>query len=121
MAKAGGSRGSKGRPSRPARAAGAGASRPGGADKRRDPKPAAKKRPATEPAGPPPVIDRPFVLGAIAGATPGKWIDAWHERMPGVGLDLRPIALGDQRRELLEGGLDAALVRLPIDSDGLHV
>jgi DNA-binding transcriptional LysR family regulator len=67
------------------------------------------------------VIDRPFVLGAIPGATPGKWIDAWYERMPGVGLDLRRIAVADQRRELLEGGLDAALVRLPIDKDGLHV
>ena len=63
----------------------------------------------------------PFVLGAIAGATPGKWIDAWNERMPEVALDLRPIAVADQRAEVLEGGLDAALVRLPLDTDGLHV
>ena len=62
-----------------------------------------------------------FVLGAIPGATPGGWIDAWRERMPQTELELRPIAVSDQRTELLEGGLDAALVRLPIDHDGLGV
>lgn len=62
-----------------------------------------------------------FVLGAIPGATPGKWIDAWHERMPQVEFQLRPIAVAAQRDEILAGGLDAALVRLPLDNDGLHV
>ena len=62
-----------------------------------------------------------FVLGAIPGATPGGWIDAWRERMPQTELELRPIAVSSQRAELLEGGLDAALVRLPIEADGLGV
>jgi hypothetical protein len=62
-----------------------------------------------------------FVLGAIPGATPGGWIDAWRERMPRTELELRPIAVATQRRALLEEGLDAALVRLPIDSAGLSV
>ena len=62
-----------------------------------------------------------FVLGAIPGATPGSWIDAWRERMPQTELELRPIAVSSQRSELLEGGLDAALVRLPIQADGLGV
>lgn len=62
-----------------------------------------------------------FVLGAVPGATPGRWIDAWRERMPQTALELRPIAFSTQRAELVGGTLDAALVRLPIDRDGLHV
>jgi DNA-binding transcriptional LysR family regulator len=62
-----------------------------------------------------------FVLGAIPGATPGGWIDAWKERMPQTRLELRPIAVSSQRSALLGEGLDAALVRLPIDREGLSV
>ena len=36
-------------------------------------------------------------------------------------LDLQSIAVADQRSALLGGELDAALVRLPLDQDGLHV
>lgn len=61
------------------------------------------------------------MLGAIPGATPGKWIDTWRERMPHVELDLRPLAVADQRAELLSGEIDAAIVRLPLDAEGLHV
>ena len=65
-----------------------------------------------------------FVLGVIPGATPGKWIDAWRDRMPEVRLELRPIAVADERAEL-DGdgtdGIDAAIVRLPLDTAGLHV
>ena len=68
-----------------------------------------------------PAISGPFLLGAIPGATPGRWIDAWNERMPASPLGLRAIAVATQRDELLDGDLDAALVRLPIDRDGLHV
>ncbi|MFE4725282.1 LysR substrate-binding domain-containing protein [Microbacterium sp. NPDC056736] len=62
-----------------------------------------------------------FTLGAIAGATPGKWIGTWNERMPRTALELVPLATDDERRALLDGDVDAALVRLPIDKDGLHV
>ncbi|WP_239066233.1 LysR substrate-binding domain-containing protein [Microbacterium hibisci] len=62
-----------------------------------------------------------FTLGAIPGATPGKWIDTWNERMPRTALELVPLAVADQRRALVEAEVDAALVRLPIDKDGLHV
>ncbi|MFT4137029.1 LysR substrate-binding domain-containing protein [Microbacterium sp.] len=62
----------------------------------------------------------PFRLGAIPGATPGTWIDRWHERMPQVELQLIPLATADQRRALVERSVDAALVRLPLDRDGLH-
>ncbi|GAA1943358.1 hypothetical protein GCM10009776_01360 [Microbacterium deminutum] len=61
------------------------------------------------------------MLGVIPGATPGKWIDAWNERMPDVVLELRQIPVAGQREAVLEGGLDAALVRLPLDREALHV
>ncbi|MDW4573784.1 LysR family substrate-binding domain-containing protein [Microbacterium sp. M3] len=61
-----------------------------------------------------------FTLGAIAGATPGKWIDTWNERMPRTPLTLVPLAFADERRALLDGEVDAAIVRLPLDRDGLH-
>jgi DNA-binding transcriptional LysR family regulator len=41
--------------------------------------------------------------------------------MPRTALELVPLATDDQRRALLDGDVDAALVRLPIDKDGLHV
>jgi len=62
-----------------------------------------------------------FSLGAIPGATPGKWIDTWKERMPRTSLELVPLSFADQRRALRAGEVDAALVRLPIAKDGLHV
>lgn len=62
-----------------------------------------------------------FRLGTIPGATPGKWIDVWNERMPRTSLELVPVSVRDQRRALTGSELDAALVRLPIDKDGLHV
>lgn len=62
-----------------------------------------------------------FVLGAIPGATPGKWIDVWKERMPRTALELVPLSVADQRRALLEGDVDAAIVRLPLERTDLHV
>jgi DNA-binding transcriptional LysR family regulator len=41
--------------------------------------------------------------------------------MPHTRLELRPIAAASQLAALLDNDLDAALVRLPIDPDGLHV
>ncbi len=68
-----------------------------------------------------PELPATFTLGAIPGATPGKWIDTWNERMPRTALELVAVPVADQRRALLGGEVDAALVRLPIENDGLHV
>lgn len=77
---------------------------------------------APEPAPFPP---GPLRLGAVPGATPGKWIDAWHDRMDGIPLELSTLALADQRTALLgepgAASVDAALVRLPLDPSGLHL
>ncbi|KQZ22459.1 transcriptional regulator [Microbacterium sp. Root553] len=62
---------------------------------------------------------RTFRLGMVPGATPGKWIDAWKQRMPHVPLELVTIEVADQRSALDD--VDAALVRLPLAGDELHV
>lgn len=117
MAKGGARAGGRGRGTPPKRGNTAGrAQKPGPTRSRRpQPSPAPSPVPPGDPA--PPV----FTLGAIAGATPGRWIDTWNERMPRTALELVPLATDDERRALLDGDVDAALVRLPIDKDGLHV
>ena len=90
------------------------------------PKPAVPQPSAPQPAPPGPVAPEPepaesFALGAIPGATPGKWIDIWNDRMPRTRLDLIPLSVAHQRGALLGREVDAALVREPIDQDGLHV
>lgn len=62
-----------------------------------------------------------FRLGAVPGATPGKWIDTWKERMPRNPLELLPLDGRGQRDALVSGEVDAAIVRLPIERDGLSV
>lgn len=71
----------------------------------------------------PPVVPeepRTLRLGAVPGATPGRWIDTWNTRMPNVTLELVPIPFARQRTALTEGGIDLALVRAPFDDDGMH-
>ncbi|MCT9819142.1 substrate-binding domain-containing protein [Microbacterium sp. W1N] len=84
------------------------------------PTPKARSKQASTPKPPPPPAG-PFRLGAIAGATPGKWIDVWQQRMPRTPLELVPLEVADQRAALDDDIVDAALVRLPIDRDDLHV
>ncbi|WP_243075560.1 LysR family substrate-binding domain-containing protein [Microbacterium sp. SS28] len=123
MAKGGGSRGAprKGRKDAAPRRLGGASAKPA---KPKSAKPPQRRAPQPSPQAPDaPALELPtsFVLGAVPGATPGKWIDTWRERMPHVELDLRPLAAADQRAELAGGALDAAIVRLPIERDGLHV
>jgi DNA-binding transcriptional LysR family regulator len=121
MAKGGGSRGAprRGRKDAAARRTGA-----------KPAKPSSTRSPQQRSAKPPVVFDAPaetvagpsvFVLGVIPGATPGKWIDAWRERMPDIELELRPIAVAEERTQLDGDSIDAAIVRLPLDTAGLHV
>ena len=66
------------------------------------------------------MASRTFRLGVVPGATPGKWVDIWKQRMPRVTIELVPIEVSEQRAAIEE--LDAALVRRPIDDgDELHV
>lgn len=125
MAKGGGSRAQSGRGGRdaPRRPTPKSAPRPKTTQKPQTPQ---KSQAASRPTRPAPTAGpstppAPFRLGAIPGATPGKWIDAWRERMPHVELRLVPLEVSTQRTALLDGTLDAALVRLPLEKTGLHV
>ena len=77
-----------------------GAARSGGARAPRTP--ARDVRPS---APPPP--KGPFRLGAVAGTTPGKWIDIWHDRMPRTPLDLTLLEVAGQREALVSASVDA--------------
>ncbi|MFC7788829.1 LysR substrate-binding domain-containing protein [Microbacterium sp. MAHUQ-60] len=93
------------------------------AQKRAAPRKAAQKKPAlasTPAASTAPEEARTLRLGLVPGTTPGRWIDAWKQRMPHVELELVPISFADQRERIDD--LDLALVRLPIDrAKDLHV
>lgn len=58
-------------------------------------------------------------LGFVTGATPDKWARLWRERRSEP-LELVPVEETDQLTGVLAGDLDMALVRLPVDRDGLH-
>lgn len=79
------------------------------------PRPRQKTAPVADVAEEP----RTFRLGAVPGATPGRWIDAWKQRMPHVPIELVPVSAAEQRAAIDE--LDAVLVRLPLDDPDLHV
>jgi len=81
-------------------------------------KASAPKKPSPSPA-PAPAPAGPFRLGVVPGATPGKWTRIWEERMPRTALELVPLQFATQRAALAD--VDAALVRLPIQRDGLNV
>lgn len=79
-------------------------------------KPARVPQPAPQA---PPLPAGPFRLGAIPGATPGKWIDTWTQRMPRTPLQLVPLEVAAQEAAI-GVDVDAAIVRLPLQRDDLH-
>ncbi|MFJ2175410.1 LysR substrate-binding domain-containing protein [Streptomyces sp. NPDC087851] len=60
-----------------------------------------------------------FRLAYVPGVTPGKWVRIWHERLPGVPLDLAGVSAAEAPDVVRSGGADAGLVRLPMDRTGL--
>jgi DNA-binding transcriptional LysR family regulator len=62
-----------------------------------------------------------FRVGFVTGATPDKWAGVWRERYRREPLDLVPVSEDEQEPRLRDGSLDMALVRLPVERDGLHV
>jgi DNA-binding transcriptional LysR family regulator len=61
----------------------------------------------------------PLRIGFVTGATPDKWARHGRERRREP-LELVPVAEADQLEGVRDGSLDMALVRLPVDRDGLH-
>ncbi|GAB6985464.1 LysR family substrate-binding domain-containing protein [Nocardioides pyridinolyticus] len=61
-----------------------------------------------------------FRVGFVTGATPDKWARVWRERYARDPLELVPLVEDEQEDRVRAGTLDMALVRLPVDRDGLH-
>jgi DNA-binding transcriptional LysR family regulator len=61
-----------------------------------------------------------FRLGFVTGATPDKWAGTWRQRERDP-IEVVPMVEVVQEHGLRGGALDMALVRLPVDRDGLHL
>lgn len=61
-----------------------------------------------------------FRLGFVTGTTPDKWARAWRERSR-ERLELIPVTEAEQEGAVRSGEVDMALVRLPVERDGLHL
>src|SRR5699024_2609716 len=59
-------------------------------------------------------------LGAVPGATPGKWIERWREQHPRQPLELLPLEAADQLRAIRAREVDVAICRGPVSDDDLH-
>jgi DNA-binding transcriptional LysR family regulator len=61
-----------------------------------------------------------FRLAFVTGATPDKWAGVWRQRSREA-IELVPVEETAQLHKLREGAVDVALVRLPVDREGLHL
>jgi len=64
-------------------------------------------------------MSRPLRIGFVTGATPDKWARHWRDRRREP-LELVPVTEVEQLDGVRDGSLDMALVRLPVDREGLH-
>lgn len=64
---------------------------------------------------------RLFRLGIVPGATVGRWVDTWKQRMPHVGIEIVELSAQAQEQAFADELIDAALVRLPLSDAGLQV
>lgn len=60
-----------------------------------------------------------FRLAYAPGVTPSKWARTWAQRLPDVALELVLVPGAEADRLLREGKVDAALLRLPVDTEVL--
>jgi DNA-binding transcriptional LysR family regulator len=56
----------------------------------------------------------------VTGTTPDKWARAWRDQRRGR-LELVPVTEAEQEAVVRRGEVDMAFVRLPLDTDDLHV
>lgn len=61
-----------------------------------------------------------FRLGFVTGSTPDKWARTWRDRSR-ERLELVPLTEAEQEPALRAGEVDMAVVRLPVDREGLHL
>ncbi len=64
-----------------------------------------------------------FRLAYVPGGVtpPAKWVRVWSERMPDVPIELVPVPSTSGAACIREDLADAALLRLPLERDGLSV
>jgi DNA-binding transcriptional LysR family regulator len=62
---------------------------------------------------------RPLRVAFVTGTTPDKWARAWRDQRRGP-LELVPVTEEEQEDLVRRREVDMALVRLPVDTDGLH-
>lgn len=60
-------------------------------------------------------------VGFVTGVTLTKWRTVWAERFPRQRLEVVETDQADQVRALIDGDIDACFVRLPIETDQLHL
>lgn len=60
-----------------------------------------------------------FTIAFVAGATPDKWARVWRDREK-ERLEVVPVSEAEQLDGVRSGEVSMALVRLPIDREGLH-
>jgi DNA-binding transcriptional LysR family regulator len=63
----------------------------------------------------------PLTIAFVPGVTLTKWTRAWAERRPDVPLTVTETSEAEQAAVLHDGSAQLGFVRLPIDTDGLHV
>ena len=61
-----------------------------------------------------------FTVGFVTGATPDKWARVWRERSK-ERLELVPVTEDTQLDGVRDGSHSMALVRLPVEREGLHL
>lgn len=62
-----------------------------------------------------------FRVEFVPGVTPDKWLRTWATRFPEAPLEASPVDDGEALVHLRDGSASMALVRLPVERDGLHV
>ena len=61
-----------------------------------------------------------FRIGFVTGAMPDRWADTWRKRRR-ERIELVPLTEAEQEQALRGGLVDMAIVRLPVDREGLHL
>ncbi|GAA2040545.1 LysR substrate-binding domain-containing protein [Terrabacter terrae] len=66
-------------------------------------------------------MTHPFRVEFVPGVTPDKWLRVWGARLPQSPLEAFPVEDVDAATHLRDGSASMALLRLPVDREGLHV
>lgn len=78
--------------------------------------PSSADQPIPEPAAGP-----TFRLAIAPGVTPAKWVGVWRTRLADVPLELVQVDVLDRGAVVTDRTVDAGLLRLPLDREGLSV